>query len=199
MGTSSALFSIAAFVLSSSALVTTSSTGDLPNDSVGAVHVYLGRAAGPCRRDDPDVSSVGACGEAFLAADLRLAARWVLNVELGVGFFPASRSGNSDYGTERHTGGPLFLSFRWAAGYDFTRRFFARLGPQLRVAFAFDRPVPGVQLALDLGTRFDRVELGVRSFGGVDGVASTGGAADGPHWRAALSVGVLVFLRFRVA
>lgn len=199
MGTSGALFSIAVGVLSSSALVTTSTAGDLPRDTVGAVHVYLGRSAGPCRRDDPDVSSVGACGEAFVGSDLRLAARWTFNVELGLGFFPANRSGNSDYGAERHTGGPLYLSLRWAAGYDFTERFFARLGPQLRVAFAFNRPVPGVQLGLDLGTRFDRLEVGVRSFAGVDGVASTGGAADGPHWRAALSLGVLVFVRFRVA
>lgn len=197
MGTSGALFIIAVGVLSSSAQVTTS--GELPHEAVGTVHFYEGRAIGSCRRDDVDLSAVAFCGEAYVGFDLRFASRWTLNTELGVGFFPSRHSGDSGYGIERRSGGPLYLAMRWGVGYDFTERFFMRAGPQVRVAFAFNRPVPGVQLAFDHGTRFGRLELGVRTFFGVDGVASTGGAADAPHWKAAFALGVLAFVRVRLA
>ena len=160
-------------------------------------HLFTGITLGSCRRDHSDVPAIGACGEVSFGLEQRIARRFTLASELGIGFFPASRSGDWAYGVERRSGSPLYLAARWALGYDFSPRFFMRAGPQVRVAFAFDRPVPGVQLALDQGTRLERFEAGVRLYLGVDGVARTGGNADWPHWSAAWSLGVMLLVRYQ--
>lgn len=205
----SALVVITAFVLSFKALPPQTGAGlaqtgdhwrelapEYPANISGRLSFFTGATFGTCRRDHSDVPAIGPCGEVSFGLEHRITARFVSSTELGIGFFPDSRSGDASYGIERRTGSPLFLAARYALGYDFTHRFFVRAGPQLRVAFAFGRPVPGVQLALDHGTRIERFELGVRLFVGVDGVAQTGPDSGRPHWSPAACLGVLLLARY---
>ncbi|MBK7864201.1 MAG: hypothetical protein IPJ65_37515 [Archangiaceae bacterium] len=167
---------------------------DWPDAQVGSLHLYEGAAFGPCRRNDDQVPAASVCGEAWGAAQLHVQRRVRLELELGMGFQPATTSGALELGELRRSGGPLYLSVRLLVGLDFTRRFFVRLGPQLDLAWVRElRPLrPGLKVPLDLGSRLTPgLELGFRFAPGFDGVATSGQ----PQYGIATALGVFLFTR----
>lgn len=163
-----------------------------PDGRVGRGHFLGAVSFGPCMRVHPDVGGAGPCAEHFLAVDVALSRNWRLNGELGIGFMNSTTSGDASVGVGRSSGDGGYLATRFLVGYDITRLFFFRAGPQLRGTTALGRVALGFQVDADIGTRVgDDIEFGIRTFGGFDGVAST----HTPRWSLAGCSGAMLLLR----
>jgi hypothetical protein len=170
-----------------------------PDGKIGRPHLMAGAAFGACIRDG-EVAGGGSCGELSIGTDVPLPARFRFGAELGVGFMSSVTSGDPMFGVSKSSGGPAYGALRVMLGYDFTDLFFVRSGPQTRATFAFGKMTTGVQLAVDLGTRVstfrlhNRLEVGLRSYLGFDGVAATAT----PKWSTDFCFGTTVLLRYRI-
>jgi hypothetical protein len=158
---------------------------------------FFAGSLGPCARSNPDVAGAGACGELSLGGDASLGSKLRVSGELGFGFMNSASEANPFTREVRSSGTPGYASARLMFGYDFSPEIFLRGGPQVRATWALGRVDPGVQLVLDVGTRlgserFHRLELAVRTFGGIDGVAST----VTPRWSPAGCGGAMLLVRW---
>jgi hypothetical protein len=122
---------------------------------------------------------------------------WHLFTEFGVGILPNLQADPQDY-VRRRTGGG-YLVFRPLAGYDVTPHFYIRGGGEAQV-FHYETVDGNFHGVLELGTRIERFEVGVRAFVGMDGILAQGTSSAGPETRYEWTVaqGAQAVLRYAI-
>jgi hypothetical protein len=166
---------------------------DEPGKPNKKVHLFVSAGIGSCTRHDAKVGAAGMCGDVVpLGLDVPLRMPFHFSVEGAFGAMSQVLSGDN-LGVLR-SGGGAYMALRPLFGYDVTRLFFVRAGPQLRVAWSLGNAAPGVMGLIDLGTRiFSRVEIGPRGFLGVDDVISVD--SRGAHHGFAFAFGATLLAR----
>ena len=128
---------------------------------------------GTCARLDTDLGGSVPCGDGAVGIDWRPLD--ILHLTLDLGFGATARNAIDVYGTgDPVASGGAYTFARVFVGIDVTRRFVVRPGFEAQHMFSPQEPAyHGVlELASRLSGSYD-VELGMRGFGGSDGVHDT--------------------------
>src|ERR1700733_5023034 len=131
--------------------------------------LVFGNGLGTCARLDGTLGGAIACSDTWTGIDWLPVRRIHFTLEVGGGVMPSTSEGDSTYGYLSDTGG-AYVFARPLFGFDFTTHFYARVGAEFQV---FTNGQPGIHGVAEVGSILDSrydIELGIRGFGGADGV-----------------------------